>query len=513
MPSPKTGAQNEVEIIARGGQPTGTYPLSPAAPADASLRVPFTVMGLSALQPPASGEINIRDESTPGLFYRLRSTGGGSFVVRYRVKGQDTPKRMTLGTADLGQKTEDRTDLITIAEARKRAKIATGKASAGEDPAQAARAVSEARKAASAPQMTLAQLVDAYEADQVAHGIVSAAEGARLLRRELKPLLDTDPATITRAKMVELVNKVRTGTLGHAKPRPGTARMLRTLSHGLFEHAVNGGTLMLNPMAGYRIKRRSKAQRLADAEKKAARAVMLTMEEVAALWRACSDTRVNSTFGKYVQLLILSGTRRKEQAQARLSWIAPATNERPALLTIPAAHTKSARAHVVPLTPLAVSVINGVQRFRDTDFLTPGAVSKKTAKATAIAGWSKSWPKVLAAAKDYGLTRHVKLHDLRRTFRSHLSRLGVPDRVAEAMLNHAPNDPLIVAYDLHDFLDERIEAASKWATEIDRALSDADGGGRSIGVAVSAQSGAEVVALRPALKRRRSPSAKNKGVA
>ena len=80
--------------------------------------------------------------------------------------------------------------------------------------------------------------------------------------------------------------------------------------------------------------------------------------------------------------------------------------------------------------------------------------------------------------------------------------------MAEAMLNHAPNDPLIVAYDLHDFLDERIEAATKWAVEIERALADTGGS-----VVALAQTCAEVVALRPALKRRRSATTKRKGAA
>lgn len=490
--------------------PKSAEPSIPALnlPAAGSLpAVAFTALGLAGVRAPATGEINIRDKDTPGLFYRLRPTGSGSFVVRYRIKGQGAPKRMTLGTADLGQKGEARTDMLTIAEARKRAKVATGKASAGEDPAQAAKAASEALKAASAPSMTLAQLIASYEADQTHHQIVAAAENGRLLRRELKAFLDQDPAGLKRDTLVSLVDTVRNGKPGHAKPRPGTAHTLRALLHGLFEHAVNAGTLTLNPMAGYRVKRRSKAQRIAETEKKATRNIMLDMPEVAALWRACSDPRVNSSFGKYVQLLVLSGTRRKEQAQAQLSWISPATNERPALLTIPAAHTKSARSHVVPLAPLAVSVINGVLRTRGVDLLTPGAVSKKTGKTAAIAGWSKSWPKLLDVAKEYGLSRHVKIHDLRRTFRSHLSRLGVRDRVAEAMLNHAPTDPLLVIYDKNDFLDERIEAAKLWASEIERALAGTVSGPTPV------QAGAEVVTLRPAMKRRRSAGTKSKGAA
>jgi hypothetical protein len=76
----------------------------------------------------------------------------------------------------------------------------------------------------------------------------------------------------------------------------------------------------------------------------------------------------------------------------------------------------------------------------------------------------------LKVAEDRGLTRKPALHDLRKTFRSHLARLGVADRVAEAMLNHAPNDKLLGTYDKFDRMEERIEAAQRWAAEIAPAL-------------------------------------------
>lgn len=57
---------------------------------------------------------------------------------------------------------------------------------------------------------------------------------------------------------------------------------------------------------------------------------------------------------------------------------------------------------------------------------------------------------------------HFTLHDLRRTARTHLARLGVSPHVAERCLNHklpGIND----TYDTHDYLSERRLALNGWA--------------------------------------------------
>ncbi len=57
---------------------------------------------------------------------------------------------------------------------------------------------------------------------------------------------------------------------------------------------------------------------------------------------------------------------------------------------------------------------------------------------------------------------HFTLHDLRRTARTHLARLGVAPHVAERCLNHklpGIND----IYDTHDYLAERRLALNAWA--------------------------------------------------
>jgi len=57
---------------------------------------------------------------------------------------------------------------------------------------------------------------------------------------------------------------------------------------------------------------------------------------------------------------------------------------------------------------------------------------------------------------------HVTAHDLRRTGRTALSRLGVARDVAERVLNHTL-DKLEATYDVYDYAGEKRAALEKWA--------------------------------------------------
>ena len=84
-----------------------------------------------------------------------------------------------------------------------------------------------------------------------------------------------------------------------------------------------------------------------------------------------------------------------------------------------------------------------------------------------FSGWSKSWPALLKVAREYGLTGDLRLHDLRKSARSHWARIGVHDRVSEAMLNHAEANVLIATYDKKDLTAEKIDA-SEFMVRLDR---------------------------------------------
>ena len=110
---------------------------------------------------------------------------------------------------------------------------------------------------------------------------------------------------------------------------------------------------------------------------------------------------------------------------------------------------------------------------------------------------------MLKVAREYGLAGELKIHDLRKTARSHWSRLGIHDRVAEALLNHAEANVLIATYDKRDLLAEKIEAMTSWCGAIEAALDDRDK------VAESPATVASVVPLRKRQKAAaRRPSAR-----
>ncbi|MGB9174990.1 MAG: integrase, partial [Bradyrhizobium sp.] len=59
------------------------------------------------------------------------------------------------------------------------------------------------------------------------------------------------------------------------------------------------------------------------------------------------------------------------------------------------------------------------------------------------------------------------LHDLRRTVRTRMSKLGVKPHVAELVLNHiAHRSGVVGIYDHHDYQPEIAEALAKWEAHL-----------------------------------------------
>jgi integrase len=421
----------------------------------------LTETRIAGLPLPAKGETNYRDPGVPGLCVRCRP-GSKTYIVRYRLGGRASPSvRLTLGAAGPGG--------IPLGEAKKIAARIAADVAHGRDPLAEQKAAIEAAKIAER-RITLGDLLAAHEREQRARGLVSVNEAIRMLRKDCVDVLGParDPASITRQELVRLMDRVRDGALGHSKPRPGSVSTFKARVHGLFEEALRRGVVSMNPLAGHRAPRRSRAERIEAVKRRTGRA--LEMNEVAALWRACEDPEVNPTFGLYVRMLLITGARRAELAAARQSWLKAATPSHPPLLVFPAESVKNGTEHVVPLPQLAVNIISRVQRRAFSNLLFPGGTSRSTGKPASISGWSKLIGPLRAAAAARGLVKKWTLHDLRRTARSAWPTLGVDERTCEALLNHTPGDALLIAYDRRDFLAEKTQALELWAAAIENAI-------------------------------------------
>jgi hypothetical protein len=88
-----------------------------------------------------------------------------------------------------------------------------------------------------------------------------------------------------------------------------------------------------------------------------------------------------------------------------------------------------------------------------------------------FSGWSKSKLAIEAAAQ---LKEEWTLHDLRRSTRTGLGKLGVAPHVAEAVMNHLP-PRLIRTYDRNTYVAEKWVALDLWANHLQVAIAQATG--------------------------------------
>ena len=82
---------------------------------------------------------------------------------------------------------------------------------------------------------------------------------------------------------------------------------------------------------------------------------------------------------------------------------------------------------------------------------------------------------ILQIAKDRGiepapeLLPHWVNHDMRRTIRTGMSKLGIDTEVKEAVLSHAKTG-LTKVYELYDYAPEKRAALEKWCDHVRRIV-------------------------------------------
>jgi len=397
--------------------------------------------------------------SLPGL--QLRVFPSGAKVFQYRYAHNKETRRMTIGPADA----------VSLTLARERHAAAVKLLGRGIDPQDhqaevAAAAVREKAKAAA--QITLDLLVDEFIIDKLRKHRRDPAQAERLLRADVVPKWTGRKIHELRKRdAYELVKKIK-------KRAPVLANRVASLIVQLFEFAVAAGHLTENPMAG--LKRPTEEQ---------PRERMLSVKEIQTLWtqldgRSSGQPRGNLKKGSAVKrgsvedpwisrplalavkLLLVTGQRRGELMLAardefdfdKSTWL------------IPAARSKNGKPHVVPLSPLAIELLEELQANtpKGSRYLFPTAHSVRR-------GDKPSTDKALtrAVARNQCGLAHWTPHDLRRTAASHMNRIGVDVIVVEKVLNHSL-PKMMKVYNRHDYEQEKRDALDKWAAEIQAVI-------------------------------------------
>jgi integrase len=156
-----------------------------------------------------------------------------------------------------------------------------------------------------------------------------------------------------------------------------------------------------------------------------------------------------------LRLLLLTLQRRGELALAE--WREFNFTEK--IWTIPGEHAKAGKEHVLPLSEWAIEELHKLKVMADgSRYVLPNADGSAPADPKYI---TRSVARCLKRFKKHGVAAFTP-HDLRRTGRTGLARLGVKVDIAERVLNHA-RERIEATYDVHEYVDEKREALQTWA--------------------------------------------------
>jgi len=194
-----------------------------------------------------------------------------------------------------------------------------------------------------------------------------------------------------------------------------------------------------------------------DALEERRRQHALTDPEVVEVWNAVDGLAPNIC--ALFRLLILTGQRRGEVAGMRWAELDPDTG----LWTVSERRMKAGLTHEVPLPPQALGIITALPRMAGSPFVFPGRFG---AKPIVNFDLSKARLDEILGPK----VRPWRIHDLRRTMRSGLSRLKIPYEVAERVVAHITGSKVSQTYNVWDYRAEKAEALRAWAAHIERIL-------------------------------------------
>lgn len=416
---------------------------------------------------PDAGQVELWDDLTAGFGLRIAVGGARTYFVMRRLNGKLV--RRTVGKAprpEVPNGAPLAEGFYWPAEARKRAKVMLAALLDGIDP-ESGSAIGAA--AASTPK-TFGEVATAYFKDPSKRGggaLRSRGELERKVRVDLAAWKDRQVGDITRADVRSLINAKH-------ETSPVSANRLLALVRRIFRWAVREDLIGANP-----------AMDIDPPAQEEERDRVLSLGELARVWAGAE--KLGYPFGPLIQMLILTAQRRSEVAGLRWDEVSDKAWK------LPDSRAKRGKGHLVPLSPRALTILEGLPRVGDNPSLvfTTGRRRTKasegaTPEAVPVSGWSrmkdrldKTIAEATAKALDepLDLERHSltawTLHDIRRSVATHLrdpeamGTASVERLTVSKILNHAEGGMTRI-YDRYSNDAEKRRALEAWAEVIDR---------------------------------------------
>jgi integrase len=358
---------------------------------------------------PKAERYEIGDGAQRGMYLVVYPSGAKSFICRYRLGSK---KKLTFPG-------------VALPAARKLTSDALFKVAQGIDPSEEAKTAK--RKAANAAADTVEVICKEY-LKREGKNLRTVDQRETLFERLVYPAIGSQPIdTIMRSQLTRLLDKIE----DDAGAR--TADLALAYLRKVFNwHALRSDSFkspIIKGMGRYSGKEHERDRFLTD-------------DEIRAIWKATEQDRPGSPF---VRFLLLTGCRRSEAAG--LCW----SEIKDGLWNLPAARNKVKKDLERPLSQAALAIINAQSPIVGSPLVFQNIRSFSLVKqnidaASGITGW--------------------RLHDLRRSARTLLSRAGVNADVAERCLGHVIGGVRGV-YDRHRYVREMRDAFEALAGVID----------------------------------------------
>jgi integrase len=357
------------------------------------VRIDLEPRAIAALKPKAA-VYETADARVVGLRIVVQPSSFKSWAVRYVRDGRT--RKLTLGPFPR----------ITLKQARKLAANALLSVHSGKDPAHEK---VEARRRAKTDSVQAA--FDQYEKAHFSSLKPSSAkELKRLFDTRILPKWRTRPIiTITKRDVLALLDLVI------AEGAPTTANRVLSALSGFFNWTIRRDIIAVSPCFG-----------VTKPTPEKSRERVLTDQEIKWFWQACDE--MGFPFGPMFKTLLLTGARRSEVSGMTRDELDEAARQ----WNLEPSRTKNGRAHSIFISDEFEKILDSIPAKFDFVFARdkpPSGFSKAKRALDQKMG-------VLSTGDFEGVIAPWRLHDLRRTMRTGLARLGVPTEVAERAINH-----------------------------------------------------------------------------
>ena len=379
--------------------------------------VNFTVPWLDRLKPPAQRE-DYRDKSTRGLQLRVSPQGAKSFSFVFRLGSK--MGRVTIGKyPDIDLKTAR----LKTDELRKLVALGVDPRGAKQDKL-------------SKQQMTVDRMVGEF------------------ITRYAKPKNASWKQAENNLKLY-LLSKMGNRSI-HEVRRQDIHLILDDLVEQGKNTAANRALAHIRKFFGWLVERgyleHSPADHIKPRHEEQERERVLTDGEIRSIWNAADA--MSGPYSAWLKLCFLCGQRRLETASLRRSQIIDGCWH------LSGADTKNKQLHIIPLSRQATAIVDELLN-QDGEYLIK--TGRKGDKP--VNGFSKA----KAQLDRYSGVSDWKIHDIRRTVATNLSKLGVDRFLLQRVMNHTDKSVTKI-YDRYSYLDEKREALQKWADRLDEIV-------------------------------------------